>query len=86
MTQPTPPGPTPSPAPVVPARQPGTAFVEGLAVDVVAAVVLAIGPTVAGSDFAWSRAYWGAVALLAAKTAIQTTVAYVAARKAVPGA
>jgi len=60
-------------------------FVQGLLVDVAAAVVLAIGPAVAGADFAWSKAYWLTLAGLAAKTAVQSAVSYVA-RKAVPPA
>jgi hypothetical protein len=58
-------------------------FAQGLAVDVVAAVVLAVGPALVGEHFAWTRAYWAAVAGLAAKTAVQTAVSYVA-RKVVP--
>jgi len=80
MTQPT--------APAAPVKRTSTVrtFAEGLGLDVGLAVVLAIGPTLAGADFAWTRAYWLSVGLLAGKTAIQTAVAYVAARKAVPKA
>lgn len=58
-------------------------FVQALAVDVLAAVVLAVGPTLADQHFAWTRAYWTTVGLLAAKTAVQTVVSYLA-RKAIP--
>lgn len=53
-------------------------FVQGLGLDVAAAVVLSVGPSVAGADFAWTRAYWATVGLLAAKTAIQSVVSYLA--------
>lgn len=59
-------------------------FVQGLAVDVVGATALAVGPALAGADFAWSRAYWLSVAGLAAKTAVTTAVSYVARRVAPP--
>lgn len=58
-------------------------FVQGLGTDVVGATALAVLPALAGQDFAWTRAYWGAVGLLAAKTAILTVVSYIA-RKTVP--
>lgn len=60
-------------------------LVQGLLVDVGAAVVLAVGPALAGADFAWTPVYWLAVGGLAAKTAIQTVVSY-AARRLVPPA
>lgn len=81
--------PTPLPVPAstaADARQRAfRTLVQGLAVDVGAAVVLAVGPALAGTDFAWSRAYWLALAGLAAKTAIQTAVSY-AARHLTPPA
>lgn len=55
-------------------------FVQGLGVDVAAAVALAVGPALAGSDFAWSRLYWASVAGLAGRTAITSAVSYVARR------
>lgn len=58
-------------------------FLQGLLVDVVAAVVLAIGPALAGDDFAWSRAYWLTIAGLAGRSAITAGVSYVA-RRVVP--
>jgi hypothetical protein len=58
-------------------------FVQALAVDVLAAVMLAVGPTLVDQHFAWTRAYWATVGLLAAKTAVQTVVSY-AARKTIP--
>lgn len=60
-------------------------FAQGLLVDVTAGVVLAVGPAVAGADFAWTRGYWTTLGLLAAKTAVQSVVSYVA-RKVVPPA
>ncbi len=73
----------PLPAPLKPSdahiRAMRTA-VQGLLVDVASAVLLAVGPALVGSSFAWSRAYWGALGLLAAKTAIQTGVAYAMAK------
>jgi hypothetical protein len=59
-------------------------FAQGLAVDVTAAVVLTVGPALAGSDFAWSRAYWLTLAGLAGKTAITSAVSYVARRVKAP--
>lgn len=60
-------------------------FVQGLLTDVLAAVVLAVAPALAGADFAWTREYWTAVALLAAKTVVLSVVSYIS-RKAVPPA
>jgi hypothetical protein len=57
---------------------------QGLLVDVTGSVVLAVGPALAGADFAWTRGYWAAVGLLAAKTAIQSVVAYVGRKVAPP--
>lgn len=58
---------------------------QGALLDVTAAIVLAVGPALAGSDFAWSRAYWLSLAGLAAKTGVQSVVSYIA-RRAVPPA
>lgn len=58
-------------------------FVQGLLTDVAAAVVLAIGPSLAGAHFAWTKEYWSAVALLAAKTVVLSVVSYVS-RRVVP--
>lgn len=60
-------------------------FVQGLGTDVLGAVVLAVGPALAGADFAWTRGYWTAVGLLAAKTVVLSVVSYVS-RKVVPPA
>jgi hypothetical protein len=49
---------------------------QGLIVDVTSAVVLAIAPQVIGASEPWTRRYWIALGLLAAKTALQTGVAY----------
>lgn len=51
---------------------------QGLLVDVIAAVAMAVLPALTGGDFAWSAGYWAALGLLAAKTAVQTVVSYVA--------
>ncbi len=58
-------------------------FTQGLAVDVTAAVALAVAPALSGTDFAWSKAYWLTVAGLAGKTAILSAVSYVS-RKVKP--
>lgn len=58
-------------------------LVQGLGIDLAVALLLAIGPSLVGNDFAWSTGYWRTLGLLAAKTAIQTLVSY-AARKLVP--
>jgi hypothetical protein len=58
-------------------------FLQGLLVDVVSAVALALLPALAGAEFAWTAEYWTAVALLAGKTAVMTVVSYVS-RKVVP--
>ena len=60
-------------------------FVQGLGTDVVVAVVLAVGPALAGADFAWSADYWTAIGLLTAKTVVLSAVSYVS-RKVVPPA
>lgn len=60
-------------------------FVQGLGTDVLGAVVLAVGPALAGADFAWTSEYWTAVGLLAAKTVVLSVVSYVS-RKVVPPA
>lgn len=49
---------------------------QGLAVDVAAGVLLAVGPALLGDGFAFTAAYWSTVGLLAAKTAVQSVVAY----------
>lgn len=59
-------------------------FAQGLLTDVVGAVVLAVGPALAGADFAWSKAYWTAVGLLAAKTVVLSVVSYVSRKVAPP--
>lgn len=59
-------------------------FLQGLLVDVAVAVVFAVGPSVAGSDFAFTRVYWLGLGVLAARTAVQAAVSYVARRKLPP--
>lgn len=59
-------------------------FVQGLGTDVLGAVVLAVGPTLAGAEFAWTREYWTAVGLLAAKTVVTSAVSYVSRKVAPP--
>lgn len=51
-------------------------FLQGLALDVAAAVVMAVAPSLFGADFAWTRDYWTALGLLAAKTLLQAGVSY----------
>lgn len=58
-------------------------FLQGLLVDVIAAVVLVVGPALAGTDFAWSKTYWVTVAGLAGRSVLMAAVSYVA-RKVVP--
>lgn len=60
-------------------------FVQGLMLDVVGALVLALAPALAGADFAWTAGYWKTLALLGAKTMVMTVVSYVA-RRVVPPA
>lgn len=59
-------------------------FVQGLGTDVLGAVVLAVGPALAGADFAWTGEYWTAVGLLAAKTVVLSLVSYVSRKVAPP--
>jgi Kef-type K+ transport system membrane component KefB len=61
-------------------------FVQGLLIDVVAAVVLAIAPALVGADFAFTGEYWAALGVLAAKTAVASVVSYVARRVVPPPA
>lgn len=61
-------------------------LVQGAVVDVVGSAALAVLPALAGADFAWTKEYWAAVGLLAAKTAVTTAVSYVARLKAPPPA
>ncbi|OLE22366.1 MAG: hypothetical protein AUG49_19310 [Catenulispora sp. 13_1_20CM_3_70_7] len=55
-------------------------FLQGLGIDVAAGVVLAVGPALADAHFAWTGPYWATLGALAAKTAVQTAVAYVASK------
>ena len=57
--------------------------VQGLALDVLTAIVLVL--SVAVTDLRWTRAYWVALGLLVAKTGIQSAVSY-GARNLVPPA
>jgi hypothetical protein len=56
---------------------------QQLGIDVLVAVVLAVGPQLIGQNTVWTKGYLTTMAVLAAKTAIATVVAYVA-RKVVP--
>lgn len=58
-------------------------LVQSLAVDVGAAVILAVTPLLANIE--WKQSYWIAVALLAARSAVTALVSWVA-RKVVPPA
>lgn len=59
-------------------------FVQGLLIDLAAALILVVGPSLLGADFAWSRTYWLSLAGLAVKTVLQTGLAYVMRRLAPP--
>jgi hypothetical protein len=59
-------------------------FVQGLVTDVIGAVTLAVGPALAGADFAWTKAYWTAVGLLTAKTVVLSVVSYISRKVAPP--
>ena len=59
-------------------------FAQGLLVDVVAAIVLVVGPALTASDFAWSKAYWLTVGGLLAKTVLTSVVSYVGRKVAPP--
>jgi hypothetical protein len=56
---------------------------QQLGIDVLVAVVLAVGPQLIGQNTVWTKSYLITMGVLAAKTAIATIVAYVA-RKVVP--
>lgn len=56
---------------------------QQLGIDVLVAVVLAVGPQLIGQNTVWTKSYLATMGVLAAKTAIATIVAYVA-RKVVP--
>jgi hypothetical protein len=59
-------------------------LVQGLLVDVSGAVVLVA--TTELADVRWTKAYWTALVLLLAKTALSTGVSYVGRRVAPPPA
>jgi hypothetical protein len=59
-------------------------FVQGLLTDVIGAVAMAVGPALAGADFAWTKQYWTAVGLLTAKTIVLSVVSYVSRKVAPP--
>ena len=61
-------------------------FLQGLLVDGGVAVVLAVGPSLSGADFAFTKVYWAAIGVLVAKTAVQAAVSYVARRTMPPPA
>ena len=56
-------------------------FIQALGIDVASAVAAVL--VVALTDIQWTKEFWIGIGLLAAKTAVQTVVAYVG-RKAVP--
>jgi hypothetical protein len=58
-------------------------FVQGLAVDVLAALVLAVGPALMSADGMTSKAYWITMGGLVLKTVVTAVVSYVA-RKVIP--
>jgi phosphatidylserine synthase len=57
-------------------------FFQGLAIDVVAAVVVVLLPAV--SNVEWTPAYWGALGLIVAKTCLTALISYVARHVAPP--
>lgn len=71
-------GPLPVPAPAaVDARQRAwRTLVQGLAVDVAVAVLLAAGTQL--GDVRWTREYWGLLGALVAKTALTSAASYIA--------
>lgn len=59
-------------------------FVQGLAVDVVAAVAAALALALADPAFSWTRLYWSGVGLALAKTALTAGASYVARHRMPP--
>jgi hypothetical protein len=59
-------------------------LVQGLAANVLIAVVAAVGPALSGSNFAWSRTYWATVGTLAASTAVTAAGSYLMRRLVPP--
>lgn len=53
-------------------------FIQGLLIDVLAAVMLVLVPAINGSDFAWSAAFWLTLLGLVAKSALVAAVSYIA--------
>jgi hypothetical protein len=58
-------------------------FVQGLAVDILAALVLAVGPALMQTDGLTTRAYWSTMGALVLKTVVTAVVSYIA-RKVIP--
>ncbi len=75
--------PTPAPAAQDAKNRAFRTLLQSLLVDVGAAVVLAITPLLSGVE--WSKGYWIAVGLLAARSAVTALVSWVA-RRVVPPA
>lgn len=75
--------PTPAPTAADAKNRAFRTLVQSLLVDVGAAVVLAITPLLGGVE--WSKGYWIAVGLLAARSAVTALVSWVA-RRVVPPA
>lgn len=59
-------------------------FLQGLAVDVVLAVAVALSAALADPGFAWSAGYWRLLGLSLAKTVLMTVAAYVMRLKVPP--
>lgn len=59
-------------------------FLQGLLVDIILAVTLALSLAASAPDFAWSRAYWLGVGLALAKTLLTTITAYIMRKVAPP--
>lgn len=60
-------------------------LVQGLLIDVLAAVLLVALPAINGSDFAWTAAFWLTLGGLAAKSALTAALSYIA-RQVLPPA
>lgn len=58
-------------------------FMQGLVVDIIAALSITVLPALAGSEFVFSRVYFTTLAILVGKTVVVTAVSYIA-RKLLP--
>ncbi len=51
-------------------------FIQGLAIDVLTALVLAVAPLLLSNDFAFTAAYWIIIGTSASKSVVQSVAAY----------